>query len=426
MKFFEKRKTSMVVVILLLSLVLNLSACGNEQPSGTVIPDTSAASEASMVLESENPSNTNSESASQPVEIVPYVKDAMEAANRLTSGNYFLLEDGSVLTTEDTKRSFAAEYAALPGLKTIIDSSSEMELFALTDSGEVYYHDTKIMDGVISGTYSTTNINQSVVAVTADSIYSLYVTDSPNAAMREATPDNYTDVMGETVVHYQLRNDHYKNPPTETGEFASGPFARVGVEKGDYFILTENGRVFTESDIYAGMSFFSWENIALFAAQKRMLTSVYDDVVEAEITVAAILADGTVMAEGAYAEDILSWGELSYITMSDSLIVGLTSDGTLKVTGIAAESVASDLESWNNIVAVKVGGTSKVERVINALDADGTCYQLRFDSRWSENDIYIVSPENGVTGEYSGFYKYCPDGSVYHIGSEGGWELYEG
>lgn len=174
------------------------------------------------------------------------------------------------------------------------------------------------------------------------------------------------------------------------------------------------------------MSFFTWDNIAVFAAQKRMLTSLYDDQRETEITAAAILADGTVMAEGVYAEDILSWGELSYITMSDSLIIGLTPDGSLKVTGSAAEYVASDLAAWQNIVAVKVGGTSKVERVINAIDGDGNCYQLRFDSRWSDNDICIVSPVDGLLEGTTACFKYCPDGSVLRAGSDGGWVPTEG
>lgn len=413
-----------ICVLLILCLLLSLAACGGEQ-SGGEQSNGAEASDGSGVSESGNAVESDPGSVSQPAEIVQYVKDAMEAADRLTTGNYFLLEDGSVLTMEDTKRTFAAEYAALPDLKMIIDSSSEMELFALTESGEVYYHDTKIMDGIIDGAYNTTNVNQSIIAVTEDAIYNLYVTDSPNEALRKSAPDNYTDVMNKTVVHSQRMPGKYRDLSTENGDSASGPFAGVSAEKGDYFILTADGRVFTDSEDYAGMSFFTWQNIAVFATQKRMLTSLNDDKCETEITVAAILADGTVMAEGTYAEEILSWGELSYITMSDSLIVGLTSDGVLKVTGSAAEYVESDLADWQNIVAVKVSGTSKVERMINALDSDGNCYQLKFDSRWSENSIYIVSPEDGITGEFTACYKYCPDGGVYRTSSEGSWEPYE-
>lgn len=416
----KKRFQKPICALMSLCVALSLAACGNGQPGG------SAPSGGSGAAGTGNPSGNGAGSTPQSAEPVQHVKDAMEAADRLTTGNYFLLEDGSVLTVDDTGYTFAAEYAALPDLKTIIDSSSEMELFALTKSGEVYFHDTKIMDGVIDGTYNTTNVNQSIIAVTQDAIYTIYVDDFPNAALREASPDNYTDVLDKTVVHSQRRTDAYKDLSTENGESVSGPFAGASAERGDYFILTADGRVFTDSEDYAGMSFFTWKNIAVFAAQKRMLTSLDDDNRETEITVAAILADGTVMAEGAYAEDILSWGELSYITMSSSLIVGLTPDGTLKVTGSAAQYVASDLADWQNIVAVKAGGTSKVERIINALDSDGNCYQLRYDSRWSENNVFIISPESGVIGESVTCFKYCPDGTVYRARSEGVWETYEG
>lgn len=416
----KKQFKKIFCVLLSLCMLLSLAACGGGQSDGA------EESGGSGAAGNGSPAGNGAGSTPQSAEIVQYVKDAMEASDRLTTGNYFLLEDGSVLTVDDTKRTFAAEYAALPDLKTIIDSSSEMELFALTQSGEVYFHDTKIMDGVIDGTYNTTNVNQSIVAVTQDAIYTIYVDDFPNAALREASPDDYTDVMDKTVVHYQRQADKYKDLSTENGDSASGPFAGVSAEKGDYFILTADGRVFTDSEDYAGMSFFTWENIAVFAAQKRMLTSLDDDNRETEITVAAILADGTVMAEGVYAEEILSWGELSYITMSSSLIVGLTSDGTLKVTGTAAQYVASDLADWKNIVAVKVGGTSTVERIINALDSAGNCYQLRYDSRWSENKVFIVSPEGNVMGEPAAFLKYCPDGTVCRASAEGVWETYGG
>ncbi len=364
-------------------------------------------------------------STSRPSEPIQRVKDAREAASALTTGTLFLLKDGSVLTTDHHQLDFAKEYAALPGLKKIIDSCSEMEMFALTENGEVYYHGAKIMDGVLDGAYSTTNVNQAAVAVTRDAIYKLYKASQTSAALCEMNPEGYTDVNGEVISHYEQYPDTYKDQTVLKGGAAAGPFAGVSAEKGDFFILSADGKVYADSEDYKEMTFFSWENVAVFEVQKRMLTDRDSGNRETEITAAAILTDGTVLAEGAYAGEILSWGELNDISMSDTLIVGLKPDGTLRVAGADAEYVEQDLAAWQNIVAVKVGGTSKIDRVVNAIDAEGNCYELQFNVNWSENNVYRISPADGTGGTFYPFYKCAPDGTVYTIGSDGTWELYE-
>lgn len=68
---------------------------------------------------------------------------------------------------------------------------------------------------------------------------------------------------------------------------------------------------------------FCWDNIALIDAAKVMLSDAKDSNTEAA-------ADGsryTIRWDGscrcAYADEILSWGTLNYISMDDALIVGL-------------------------------------------------------------------------------------------------------
>ena len=364
-------------------------------------------------------------STAGPAETIQRVKDAREAASALTTGTLFLLKDGSVLITDRQGLDFAKEYAALPGLKKIIDSCSEMEMFALTENGEVYYHGAKIMDGVLDGAYSTTNVNQTAVAVTQDAVYKLYKASQVNAALREMNPEGYTDVNGEVISHYEQYPDTYKDQTVLKGGAAVGPFAGVSAEKGDFFILSADGKIYADSEDYKEMTFFSWENAAVFEVQKRVLTNRDSGNRETEITAAAILADGTVLAEGAYADEILSWGELNDISMSGTLIVGLKPDGTLRVAGADAEHVEQDLAAWQNIAAVKVGGTSKIDQVVNAIDTEGNCYELQFDAHWSENNVYRISPADGTGGTFYPFYKCAPDGTVYTIGSDGTWELYE-
>lgn len=414
----KKQITKILYILLTQCLLMSLTACGGlSNGSGAVEADSGM---------TENDFSTIKSGSAVQSKNTENVKAAMDAADRLSTGSYFLLADGSILTRKESLLNFAVDYAALSGVKKIVDSCSEMELFVLTENGELYYRDIKIMDGVIDAVYGTTNVNQKLTAITEDEIYWLYEDDSVNESVRANNPDDYTDVGDRVITHSQKMPSIYMDLSAADGSYAQAPFAAVSAEKSDYFILTADGKVFTDGNDYFGMSFFAWENIVVFDAQKRMLTSSDDDERETEITVAAILADGTVVAEGVYADDILAWGPLDYITMSDSIIIGLMPDGKLKATGVAAEYIEPDIADWQNIVAVKVGGTSTAERVINAMDTDGNCYQLRYDSQGTDTYVDIVSPSDGLIKGDSRFFKYSPDGTVYCTdGNNNTWEHYE-
>ena len=76
---------------------------------------------------------------------------------------------------------------------------------------------------------------------------------------------------------------------------------------------------------------------------------------ELTLTVAGIQADGTVVACGEYADEILSWGSLSYLSMSEGLIAGLTTDGHARLTGQMARVLADEVNTWTDIAGIKVG-----------------------------------------------------------------------
>jgi len=114
----------------------------------------------------------------------------------------------------------------------------------------------------------------------------------------------------------------------------------------------------------------------------------------AEVAVAGIQADGTVMACGAYAEEIKGWGPLSYISMEGGLIAGLTPEGTLKLTGPYAEYMEAAASDLKNIAAIEVGNTGGTV-LLNAMDTEGNCYQLGWDSRWGNSDPKALSPADG-------------------------------
>ena len=378
-----------------------------------------------------NSESTNNGAGEVSLEAPDYVKSAMDLSLRLTSGNYFLLEDGSIVTIGKSYENFAGEYAALPNLKTIADSSSEMQLFALTESGEVYYHDTKILDGVEDLVYSTTNTNQKAMAIAGDKIYCITVNPPEMVvdSLRQANPDTYFDVGNQVVNYYETTWTFTKLEP-ENATKASGNLAYINSDKSDFMVLNATGSVFMNdnsgnSEQYIGMECFDWEDLVMIDAV-RMLSDVTNREQGDEVTMAGILADGTVVACGAFADEIKSWGPLAYISMETGLIVGLTPEGTLKLAGPCAEYMADDVADWKNIAAIEagdIGGTI----VINAMDTDGLCYQLAYDSRWTENSLDILSPADGrLEGDTDWWYKYCPDGSVYRTsGENGAWEAYE-
>ena len=382
-----------------LVLAVMLNACGGqgagtaggEKASGEEASEEEASGEEASGQErvsDEDGDDSGERADGGSLEASEAVKKAMDAADTLTTGEYFLLPDGSVVTRGETIDNFAGDYAALPDVKKIADSSSQMELLALTEGGDLYFHQTKLLSGIKDVVYSTTNVNQVAVCISDDTIY--YVSVKDDTADYFESKYSFSDLTGEM-----------------TG-VAEGSFASLGAEKRDFFLLNDEGRVYMDnsdgvSTEYVGMEFLDWENMAVIdAAKYRVGGDALDP--EWELTVAGIQKDGTVKACGFYAEEILSWGSLNYITMDDGLILGLTPEGTLKVTGTLAQYVKEDLASWTNLAGVKVGNHLTGTVVVNAVDGDGT------------------SAEGGCKDDTSWWYRYSPDGTVSRSGGGNGWE----
>lgn len=215
-------------------------------------------------------------------------------------------------------------------------------------------------------------------------------------------------------------NTNFLNLSAEKGTPVSGSLSALGVDKHDFFLLNGEGQVFLEGGNgtdYTGMECFNWKDMAVIGAAKYMK--------EPSLTVAGIQRDGTVLACGDYAEEILSWGTLADLSMSDGMIVGLTKDGALKMTGQYAEFMAAEVESWTNIAAVQVGSTSKIQAIINAVVIDGKFYHLEYDSRWTELTIGVLNPAAGAEENSARWYRYAPDGAVSRTSDTGEWEPYE-
>lgn len=431
------RKRRGIVLSGVLALAVVLNGCGGLEtaPEGgeaaegqeNVLGENGNASGEKEMSEEKEEEGEDSASGGESLTVTEGIQKAMDAADSLTTGEYFLLPDGSVVTRGETLDNFAGDYAASPDVKKIADSSSQTELLVLTEGGDLYFHQTKILSGIKDVVYSTTNVNQTAVCISDDTIYYVTVRDPADvsARLRETKPETYFDV-GDKTIHYFESNYSFSDLSEEDMALAEGTYASLGAEKRDFFLLNDTGQVYMDnsdgvSTEYVGMEFLDWDNMALIdAAKYRVGGDALDP--EWELTVAGIQGDGTVKACGFYADEILSWGNLNDIVMDDGLIVGLTPEGTLKVTGTLAQYVQEDLAAWTNLVGVKVGNHTGTV-VVNAVDADGTFYHLQYDDTKSENLVVIMSAEGGCKDETSWWYRYSPDGTVSRSGGGNGWEV---
>ncbi len=177
-----------------------------------------------------------------------------------------------------------------------------------------------------------------------------------------------TESIGKTVYEYSQYSDFRNMITRET--FAGKTFS-IEVDKHDFFVVNTKGKLFakvTDLDQFANIDFTNFEDLALVDLAKHM----GKDEVES-LTVAGLKGDGSVVASGTYANEILSWGKLLDITMSDGMIVGLLPDGTLKMTGDFADKMGAAVESWTNITTVEAGYAhgNNIGYIITAMDANG-------------------------------------------------------
>lgn len=375
----------MICVLLVLAIGIMLCACGDE-----------SGSEATG-------SNENSgevvEIGGGKVTVIQEIANAREAANCL-SGSYFLLaDDGSVITIgDDSDEDFAEIYAKMPNVKKLSLTNVGSAVVALTDEGDLYYQNNKIGSNVKEVEYCTTNMNVEGLCLMGSEV--MWITS-------------------DDVLHQYSRNGDFKH--IQTKEAINGELMSMEVDKHDFAVVNENGEVFMHyggsSDAYATLDFSNFKGMAFVDIAKVM-----EDGEVKSLTVAGLKADGTTVAVGTYAQDVLSWGKLASLSMSDGMIVGLTTAGTLKMTGDYAEKMVSVVEKWNNIVAVKVGNAqvNNVGSLVTAKDKDGNFYYASLTDPRSSVDSGKISVNGGATGDRF-CYKYAPNGTTY-FSDNGGWE----
>ncbi len=130
--------------------------------------------------------------------------------------------------------------------------------------------------------------------------------------------------------------------------------------------------------------------------------------------IAAITADGNVYAVGSNAEEIRSWGSLSYIAMSsvnDTVTVGLKPDGTLVFTSDSPSWYASAYESQvvpaldGKIIGLSFRGQKDLALVTDK----GTVFLMRFVA---EEVVKYSETECSLT---DGLVRYDKSGNAFEL-----------
>lgn len=185
--------------------------------------------------------------------------------------------------------------------------------------------------------------------------------------------------------------------------------AGCACEEGCLFIQ-KDGTHFQNSALKEAFPIEGWENVVVIDC------FLHNGLGTAGI--AAIAGDGTVYAYGDYSEEILSWGELAYISMNEYLIVGLTKDGTIKITGEMADWYdVEELMELTGVEAVRVigRGDSSVSSVIVAATKEGFYIDdldaMNYVSKEKvEENSWKISWDNSKYMDLDGTIKKCVDG----------------
>jgi hypothetical protein len=107
------------------------------------------------------------------------------------------------------------------------------------------------------------------------------------------------------------------------------------------------------------------------------------------------------------------------------MIVGLTEDGKVKMTGDYAVKMKEAVEGWTDIVAIEAGYTNggNIDYIVTALDKSGTFHYVSLINE--RTDASFGSASLDKINDDSTWHKYTPDGKEYYSNYDGEWEANE-
>jgi len=315
------------------------------------------------------------------IPVAAHVQSAIDASRLLTNVRVAVVPGEGVITcADDYLHNYLPLYSQYD-LKGLCASTSGSSMLALTNNNELYYRDIKLADNVADVIYATNTTNEEGWYTTAEGdIYKVY-----------------KDFDYDLITSYQIHD-------------GTMPITAIGVEKHDLFVANADGTIACNGnpEHWAKCAeFTNWgKGIAVIAGSKVMNEDDFGVVDYA--TVAAITADGRTLAVGDFAEDILAMGELSYIAMSDGVIIGVKTDGTLALAGPYTQVLTeAGIAALTNIAAVRVSS-----EYLSAVDKNGVYYfydlELYRDycSRPSIMSVNGAQNDENYAHIYTGGYHY--------------------
>ncbi len=315
-----------------------------------------------------------------------HIQAAIDNSGLVSRRGYGIIPGVGVFTVNDVPKDNLRS-AALHDPKKLVVSVSGYGIFALTHNGDLYHGYDKIAEHIVDGAYSDTNVNERASFVSEDGkYYRAYATDGEPVKFQPY--EKYSNVLG------------------------------VSAGRGSFFAFTKDKVLYegSEKEDWPDCSADDWKNVAVLAAAKEMKFDNSDFIITAA-TIAGLTHDGQTLATGTYADDILAWGDLSYISMYEGLLVGLSTDGTLRLTGEAGKYLAenSDVTSWSNLITVCAG-----QDYLSAVDTEGNYYFQHYSAiPMYVGECVIINQEGVVSRSESdtSFPRTCElyttDGFVY-------------
>lgn len=353
-------------VMLLLVLML-CTACGGKEENGS--GDAAQGKAENTAKANETP-------------VADHIVKAMAAADLLVDKDTVIIPGLGVVRAfswDDPFEDHVEAYAKMD-LKTIVvdpvtymtedqkiwEDEGKRYIYALTNSGDVYYGEKLIASGV----ERLIGSEREVFILTRD---------------------------GQAFNLDQAESDGYWELGDKQTTQAASSF------KGAWFADPSGKLVFSDRMGKTAEEVLSGDP-SVFNQPLAMLTATEDS--NGVVSLAGLTRDGKVIAAGTMSDVIGAWGELSYISGSDGVVLGLTPAGRIVTAG---EVYPESITSWEGITAVKncKGG-------IVALDKNGNYYM----NRYNEGVGYIMFNADGFVGtmnEYIELRLYTIDGREYYI-----------
>ena len=325
-------------------------------------------------------SNEEVDNSDSNMKTADYIQEALDRA-KLLGTKMFVDDDNNLFYTTgnyDVNYTFYAYSYGSKDLKGIYDTG--YEVFAVTDSGKLYNGSTTVTDKFQI---------KDIIEVDYNGIF--FITEDGK------------------VIRYKKNEELDLPKPVYSAEVLDGNESAIKVGIADKYSLAvfdESGNMYDvgtgldklnqrkNNVLYGKCSVEGWKNLVL-------IDGFWDDKKDLAC-VAGIASDGTVYASGDYADEILSWGELKYISIDRYLTVGVKKDGTLAFAGEYADKFLE--YNFVNIKVAKIEGS----KLIAVNDEGYYCCNLNFESDESvstecvfinEKIIKSESDEN-VNGEY--------------------------